>query len=147
MEGYSMIKRAKLLLLLLSFLGVVGITTTAAGQSVSALPLALTPVHVASDFQGDACNGISQLGGSTCSSSSGSISNLMRTVINLLSLIVGFVAIVMVIISGFRFITANGDSSSIASARSALIYALVGLVVAAMAQYIVHFVLGKVGVK
>jgi hypothetical protein len=37
--------------------------------------------------------------------------------------------------------TAGGDSQSVASARSALIYSLVGLAVAVLAQAIVAFVL------
>ena len=44
-----------------------------------------------------------------------------------------------------RYITAQGDSSQISSAKNTLLYALVGLVIAALAQVIVHFVLSEVG--
>ena len=47
----------------------------------------------------------------------------------------------MVIVSGLKYITASGDSSSISSAKNTLIYALVGLAIAALAQIMVHFVL------
>ena len=107
----------------------------------------LVPSHqmVADTFQGDACSGISQLGGTGCNGgASGTVSNLLATVINILSLVAGIAAVIMIIIAGLRFITANGDSSGISSARSALIYALVGLIIVAMAQIIVHFVLGRV---
>lgn len=114
-------------------------------SSASAMPRAS---HAAfADFNKDACSGVNQVGGgSGCGSNpSSTIAKLMKSVLTILSVIVGFAAIVMVIVSGFRFITANGDSSSIASARSSLIYALVGVVIAVFAQVIVRFVLGKVG--
>ena len=46
----------------------------------------------------------------------------------------------MIIISGFKYVTAGGDSAKVGSAKNTLIYALVGLVIAALAQFIVHFV-------
>jgi hypothetical protein len=108
----------------------------------------VSPMHVTASFQGDACNGIGQLGGTGCGGNPGSsLTNLMTTVINLLSLIAGFIAVIMVIVSAIRFMTANGEASGIASARSALIYALIGVVVAAIAQILVHFVIGKVVLK
>jgi hypothetical protein len=47
-------------------------------------------------------------------------------------------------VSGFRFLTAGGDSNAAASARSGLIYSLIGVAVVASAQLIVIFVLDKV---
>ncbi len=135
-----MITKIKLLLMALPLLGVLGLTGSAAALSSGGLP-----THVTASFQGQACSGISQLGGTGCGGGADTeISHLMDTALNLLSLAAGFIAIVMIIVSGMRFITANGESSSIASARSSLIYALVGIVIAAIAQILVHFVIGKV---
>jgi hypothetical protein len=50
----------------------------------------------------------------------------------------------MIIISGFRFITANGDAATVAAARRTLMYALVGLLVVLMSQAIVWFILQRV---
>jgi uncharacterized membrane protein YuzA (DUF378 family) len=47
----------------------------------------------------------------------------------------------MIVISAFRFITSGGDSNRVSSARSTLIYALIGVAVAALAQLLIHFVL------
>jgi hypothetical protein len=71
------------------------------------------------------------------------ISNLAVDIINILSIVVGVVAVFMIIIAGIRFITSNGDSNNVSSARSTIIYAIVGLVVVALAQVIVQFVLGR----
>ena len=99
-------------------------------------------------LKGDACTGLNQLnngGNSTdCTKVTGtSVNDILVAVVNILSIIVGFAAVVMIIVGGLKFITANGDSSGIASARSTIIYAIVGLVIVAIAQVLVHFVLNK----
>ena len=49
----------------------------------------------------------------------------------------------MIIVGGLRYITSGGESSNISGAKTTIIYALVGLVIVALAQFIVHFVLNK----
>lgn len=88
--------------------------------------------------------------GSTCSGNSQTsqgttgINNIIKTVINIFSLIVGVVAVIMIIVGGFRYITSGGDSSNVSSAKNTIIYAIIGLVIVALAQFIVQFVLNKV---
>lgn len=101
-------------------------------------------VTSAADFKSDACQGLSQAGGSCSASSSGSLTNLLRTVIEILSIVVGVASVIMIIIGGLRFITSGGDSSNTASARDTVLYAVIGLVIAVLAQVLVHFVLKKV---
>lgn len=76
-------------------------------------------------------------------SASDSVNNILKTVINILSLIVGVISVIFVIIGGFKFITSSGDAANVSSAQKTIIYALVGLVVVALAQVIVRFVLDK----
>lgn len=71
------------------------------------------------------------------------ISNLASKVVNIFSLIVGAVAVVMIIYGGFRYITSGGDSNSVGTAKNTLIYAIIGLIIVAVAQVIVHFVLSN----
>jgi len=71
------------------------------------------------------------------------IVSLIKIAITILSVVIGIAAVIGIILSGLKFITANGDASAVASARSSLIYALVGLAVVALAQVIVTFVLDK----
>ena len=84
------------------------------------------------------CSGI---GG--CSDSTNNITNTLRNVINVFSAIVGIIAVIVVLIAGFQYVTAAGDSSKVSTAKSTLIYAIVGLCVAALSQAIVQFVLKK----
>jgi hypothetical protein len=83
--------------------------------------------------------------GSTCSdvgdTGAGSLQAVAKKVVNIFSIIVGIVAVIFVIYGGFRYITSGGDSSSVGNAKNTLIYALVGLVIVALAQLIVHYVL------
>ncbi|HSX30400.1 MAG TPA: pilin [Candidatus Saccharimonadales bacterium] len=55
--------------------------------------------------------------------------------------IVGVMAVLIIVISGFRYITAHGDPSAVATARRSLVYALVGLVISLAAFSIVTLVL------
>lgn len=72
------------------------------------------------------------------------VNSIIKTVINLFSLIVGVVAVVMIIVGGLKYITSGGDSGNISSAKNTIIFAIIGLVVVALAQFIVRFVLAKV---
>lgn len=71
------------------------------------------------------------------------VNSLLKTVINVFSIVVGVVAVIMIIVGGLKYITSGGDSGNVSSAKNTIIYALVGLVIVALAQFIVRFVLGK----
>lgn len=76
--------------------------------------------------------------GTDCSGSG--VKSTVSAFVNILSIIVGIAAVIMVIVSGFKYITSGGDSSKVGSAKSTLIYALVGMVIATLAQLLIHFV-------
>lgn len=93
-----------------------------------------------------ACNGanLQDAGGcNTAVDQSNKVSSTLQALISILSIVVGIVAVIMLIIGGIRFVTSQGDGSSVAAARNTIIYAIVGIIVALMAQVIVKFVLGK----
>lgn len=69
---------------------------------------------------------------------------ILKTIIDIFSMIVGFVAVLMIIVGGFKYVTSGGDSGNISSAKNTIIYALVGLAIVALSQFIVRFVLAKV---
>lgn len=72
------------------------------------------------------------------------LNKLITQIINVLSVIIGIVAVIMIIWGGFKFITSSGDSGNVSSAKNTVIYAIVGLIIVALAQVIVRFVLNKV---
>lgn len=68
---------------------------------------------------------------------------LAAKIVNIFSVLVGIIAVIMIIYGGFKYITSGGDSGNISGAKNTLIYAIIGLVVVALAQFIVRFVLGQ----
>ena len=71
------------------------------------------------------------------------IVHVIDIIINILAYVIGVAAVFGIILSGLRLMLANGDSGAINKARQSLLYSLVGLAVAALAESIVIFVLDK----
>lgn len=70
-----------------------------------------------------------------------SLDTTAKSILNLLSTIVGVAAVFMIIFSGLRYITSGGDAEKVKTAKRTLLYALVGLAIVALTQTIVHLVL------
>lgn len=78
---------------------------------------------------------------SGCTPDEKKVDRIVGKAINLLLGMIGLLAILMIIWSGFRFTTSNGDPGKVKQAKMALVYSIVGLVVALLAFAIVNFVL------
>jgi hypothetical protein len=57
------------------------------------------------------------------------------------------IAVVALIVAGFKYILAMGDEDKIKSATRSLVFALIGLVVVFIAPLVVQFVMSNLGVK
>jgi hypothetical protein len=73
-----------------------------------------------------------------------SLSARIRTLLNVLSAVIGIIAVIMIIYAGFRYVTSAGSEGGVKAAKNAIVYAIIGLVVVALAQVIVHFVIANV---
>jgi hypothetical protein len=71
--------------------------------------------------------------------------NIFIRVAQLVVYITGIAAVIMIIIGGFTYVTSNGDSQRVNSAKNTILYAIIGIVVAISAQLIINFVLSRVG--
>jgi hypothetical protein len=69
---------------------------------------------------------------------------IMKIVINLMSYAIGIAAIIILIVAGLQMMIGGDDPQAVTNSRNMIIYALVGIVVAVLAQVIVVFVLKKV---
>ncbi len=88
----------------------------------------------------EACKAISS--GADCKSSKGlDFGGLIKTLIKVFAAIIGIAAVIMIMVSGFKYITASGDSAKVTSAKNTIIYAIIGLIIAALAQVIVRYVI------
>ena len=122
-----------------------------AAAAVALMAPAAVPVAVYADDAntsgGAACGVELQVNsnGGTCTvtDASANFSNLVKRIINIFSIVVGVIAVIMIIVGGLRYITSGGDSGNVSSAKNTIIYALVGLVIVALAQFIVRFVLSN----
>jgi hypothetical protein len=115
-----------------------------------------TNTNTNAEIQGSTCQGaelkfpqnISSVSPEACnfpgqSNPSEKLNALIATIINIFSVVVGVVAVIMIIFGGFRYITSGGDSGNVTNAKNTILYAIVGLIIVALAQFIVKFVLNK----
>ncbi len=71
------------------------------------------------------------------------VNALITQIINIFSVVVGIVAVLFIIYGGFKYITSGGDSGNVTGAKNTILYAIIGLIIVALAQFIVRFVLSK----
>ena len=97
--------------------------------------------------QNDICTGaLGSSSGSGCAAPTGSptVNGTLENVINILTTIIGAVAIIMIIVGGMQIVFSGGDPGKVKNGREAIIYALIGIVIVLVAQVLVKFVLAKV---
>ena len=117
----------------------VAVYAAAAGPGV---PTATT------DIRNNFCEGTdisvnNNTGNCNTNNANDSVNNAVKLGINIFSAIVGIISVVMIIIGGIRYITSGGDSGKVTSAQNTVLYAVIGLIVVALAQIIVKFVLQR----
>jgi hypothetical protein len=99
----------------------------------------------AANAKTEICSGLGGSGGANCTvGGQPSVNGTITRIINIFSTIAGVAAVIMIIIGGFRYVTSGGDSGSVSSAKRTVLYALIGLVVVAISQLLVKFVLDQV---
>ena len=64
--------------------------------------------------------------------------------LNLTFSLVGLIAVLIIVLAGFKYITSSGKPDEITKAKDTIIYALVGLIVCASAVTIISFVAGYI---
>ena len=126
--------------------------------------IAFTPVFMvapavvfAADISGDLCQttpGTGQLpevcedinaasGGSANANPLYGPKGVLTRAIDVMSIVTAIIATIVLVIAGTRMTLSQGDTNKIASVRSTIIYAVVGLIVAAVAQLVVRLIISK----
>lgn len=122
------------------------------GLSSGSVYASPTQTGAGSNVANSLCSGIGGASGNGAAVSDGSCTTsnpnnkntleaIAAQVVSIFSYIVGAASVVMIIYGGFRYVTSGGDSGRVGNAKNTLIYAIIGLVIVALAQVIVHFVL------
>jgi hypothetical protein len=70
----------------------------------------------------------------------------MQRLINWALIFAGTVALILIIYSGIRFITSNGDPKSVDASKKVLTYAIVGLVLVFSSFFIINLIAYATGV-
>lgn len=116
---------------------------------LSGVMLLKAPMVLAGPFDNskeDACKGAALDDESSCdqlASGTKDPNDTIKLALNIFASVVGLIAVVMIIVGGLRYMTSGGDASKTAAAQNTVLYALIGLVVAAMAAIIAQFVVKK----
>lgn len=120
--------------------------------SVFAFGLFLAPAGVlaGASIKGGLCQGATNLEfaanpSATCDANAdeGKLNNLIAKIINIISIIVAIIAVIMIVVGGFKYIASGGDSGKVTGAKNTILYAIIGLIIVGLAQFIVKFVLGN----
>jgi Type IV secretion system pilin len=133
-------KYIKIIVVMLSLVGLLGLGTASASP-LNGGSLKIDLVSSSNASVRDACSALSSISSAGCSNGNSTVKSIARAVVEVLSFVIGIISIIMIIISAFRFITAGGDTNNVAAAKNTLIYAIIGLVIAVLAQFLVHNVL------
>lgn len=112
---------------------------------VIGLGATLLPSGVASavnvDPLGQACPAGSS--STVCKSKDDNISEVIKTVVNVLLFIIGIISVIMIIIGGIMYAVSAGDAGQVTKAKNTIFYALIGLAVAFFAFAIVNWVVAR----
>lgn len=129
----------------------VGITLAILVLFMQAAPAIVSAQTSTQEIQNGLCTGANlqfteNTSGANCTTTDATerINNIVHTIVNLLSAIVGIVAVIMIIFGGMRYITSGGNDTSVTSAKNTILYAIIGLIIVALAQIIVKFTLTKI---
>lgn len=122
------------------------------GIGLQFAPAALAQTQVTKQIQSGLCAGSNleitdNPSASSCNSGPNGVdqvNRILRKIVNFLSALVGVVAVIMIIVGGFRYVTSGGNDTSVTSAKNTILYAVIGLIIVALAQILVRFVLDKI---
>ncbi len=73
-----------------------------------------------------------------------SLTEIVQSILNWIFGIIGIVAVVMIIIGGFNFMTSAGDPGKVKKGKDTILYGIIGLVIAILAFAIVNFVINGI---
>lgn len=68
---------------------------------------------------------------------------LLQNILNIVWFTMGMVAVIMIIIGAYQYLTSNGEPAKTSKAMQTILYSVIGLVVAIAAFAITGFILGS----
>jgi hypothetical protein len=71
------------------------------------------------------------------------IYKIIKAAIEVISFVTGVAAVILILISGIRFMTSGGEPSKVSEAKSTLLYAAIGIFIVIVSQGIIALVLNR----
>ena len=123
--------------LILASLAVVGVVATA----TATVPV-ISPAKAVNPYGACDANSSSAI----CKGKGESLSEgFVKPTINIILWVVGVAAVIVIIVAGLKYVTSSGNPSAVSSAKTTILYAVIGLVIAITAYAIVNFVFKSFG--
>lgn len=67
--------------------------------------------------------------------------SIWNRILNTITYVIGAIAVLMIVVGALRYALSAGDQGTVTSAKNTIIYSLIALIIAVMANAIVNFVL------
>lgn len=68
---------------------------------------------------------------------------VFAVITQVLLFLVGAISVIMLVVGGIRYVVSGGDSSAVQSAKSTILYAIVGIIISLIAFAVVRFVISN----
>lgn len=79
-----------------------------------------------------------------CSGNSNALPKAIQSILSAIIVVSGIIAVVFIVYGGIQYMTSAGDAGKIKKAKDTILYAVIGLIVCALAFAIVNFVIGSI---
>lgn len=112
---------------------------------VSALIISV-PAMAGTDPFSEACKVPGASGADACTKTPTPITGangIFMKITNFVAVIAGTAAVIIIIIAGIQFLLSGGDSNKVAGARSAIIFAIAGIVIIVVARSVIALVVTR----
>ena len=127
----------------LVFITLISLLTFAFG-SPTAFAQCADPANPANTKEAIQCGSSNVSGVPVTSAPETAVQGLITDSVNILTFVVGAIAVIMMIYAGFLFVTSAGDANKIATAKKAVLYAVIGVAIIAIAQIFSQFIATKI---
>lgn len=115
--------------------------------AIGAASLAIVPAAYAGGASVNPCEGVQSGFDALCNLSGDNLGAIVGAVVTFLLVIAVLIALFFLILGGIRWITSGGDKGKVESARNTIIAAIIGLVIAFLAFFILSVALQFFGLS
>ncbi len=124
------------------------------GVGLLMVPALSAPVFALDLVPNDICNDATGVGGenpTACAEDTPGTDRLFgqdgvfALVVTILALVIGVAAVIVIIIAGIQYMLSTGDPTKTNNAKNAILYAIIGIVVAVIARFVVLFIVDRLG--